>query len=203
MLRTPTWYVLLIAIMVGLPFAAEAKNRRHDQPVPVETIKPRIPLGIEGFFVRPSRRTMYIMGTAISPFFGGWRLIGTGPRRRLVGSDGALVQHYPEHVQFRITVQSLEAPNLYVDRDMLDVNDDMNRFLLNLHFRLKIFHGLDATEIKPDLVEQVGMPAEVPYDERVYRLNYTLPSVPIEDRVVLEVLRPDNGGRICKFHLDF
>ena len=201
MLRTIPRFALLVALL-ATPWFLSAKDPR-EPPVVVEVVKPRIPLGIEGFFVRPSRRTMYVMGTAHSSFFGGWRIVGTGPRRAVIGSDGTPVLQFPTHVQFRITAQAVDNPNLFVERDLLDINDDLNHFLLNLRFRLKIFHGLEATPVTPDLVELVGMPADVQYDERVYRLSFTLPPVPIEDRIVLEVLRPDNGKRLCKFHLEF
>jgi hypothetical protein len=142
------------------------------------------------------------MGTAISPFFSGWRVVGSGPRRAVLGADGVPVQYFPSRVQFRITALASDNPTMLVERDMLDVNEDANQFLLSLRFRLKVFRGLDNTVIAPDSVEMIGMPADVPYNERVYRLSYTLPAIPIEDRIVLEVLRPDDT-RICKFHLEF
>jgi hypothetical protein len=184
--------------MVPAVRAADKRDRRLN----VEVIKPQIPLGIEGFFMRPARRTLYLMGTAISPFFGGWRVVGSGPRRFVVGADGIPVQYFPSRVQFRVTAMTPDTPTLLVERDMLDVNEEPNQFLLDLRFRLKVFRGLDVTNIAPDSVEMIGMPADVRYNERVFRLSYTLPAIPIEDRIVLEVLRPDDT-RICKFHLEF
>jgi hypothetical protein len=192
--------VLLILTVAIVP-VVRADDKR-DKRLTVEVIKPQIPLGIEGFFMRPARRSLYLMGTAISPFFGGWRLVGSGPRRFVVGADGVPVQYFPSRVQFRITAMAVDTPTLLVDRDMLDVSEEPNQFLLNLHFRLKVFRGLEVRNIVPDAVEMIGMPADVRYNERVYRLSYTLPAIPIEDRIVLEVLRPDDT-RICKFHLEF
>jgi hypothetical protein len=47
----------------------------------------------------------------------------------------------------------------------------------------------------------IGVPADVPYDERVYRINFALDKLPITDRCVLEVLSP-TGERLTKFHFD-
>jgi hypothetical protein len=41
----------------------------------------------------------------------------------------------------------------------------------------------------------------MPYDERIYRIGFDMGKIPIQDRVVMEVLTP-TGQRLCKFHLD-
>ena len=64
-----------------------------------------------------------------------------------------------------------------------------------------IFDGLRQIVVQPDSVEMIGMPGEVPYDERIYRVAVDLENIPLTNRVVLEVRDPD-GERICKFHLD-
>ena len=45
------------------------------------------------------------------------------------------------------------------------------------------------------------MPAEVSYDERIYRIRFNLGRIPIDDRIVLEVFSP-TGERLSKFHVD-
>ena len=193
--------LLALATLLTGPIPSVAKDKKA-KPVQVEVLKQQIPMGIEGFFVRPARHTLYVIGTARSPLFGGWKIVGTGPHRAVLGPDGSRVRYFPQRLQFRVTVNATDNPTMLVDRDTLDVNDDMNHFLLNLRFRVKVFHGLDATALDPDEVELVGMPADVRYSERVYRMNFTLPPVPIEDRLVLEVLTPDEQ-RLCRFHLEF
>jgi hypothetical protein len=37
----------------------------------------------------------------------------------------------------------------------------------------------------------IGMPADVPYDERVYRININAGNLPITDRMVVEILSPE------------
>jgi hypothetical protein len=73
--------------------------------------------------------------------------------------------------------------------------------LLKLKFQLKAYHGLQARVIEPESVQMIGVPADVPYDERVYRINFALDKLPITDRCVLEVLSP-TGERLTKFHFD-
>jgi hypothetical protein len=45
-------------------------------------------------------------------------------------------------------------------------------------------------EIVPQSVEMIGMPADVPYDERVYRINVNAGNLPITDRLVVEIFSP-------------
>jgi hypothetical protein len=51
------------------------------------------------------------------------------------------------------------------------------------------------------MVKLVGMPMDVPYDERIYRVSFDLGEVPLADRIVLEVLSP-REERLTRFHLD-
>ena len=36
----------------------------------------------------------------------------------------------------------------------------------------------------------IGVPADVPYDERVYRINVDTGNLPITDRVIVEIFSP-------------
>src|SRR5207237_1969727 len=78
---------------------------------------------------------------------------------------------------------------------------DAPGFLRALRFRLIIHHELTSTTIEPDAIKNIGVPDDVPYDERIYRLNFTLPEVPVTDRLVLETHTSD-GALVCKFHLE-
>ena len=68
--------------------------------------------------------------------------------------------------------------------------DDPQELLLNLKFRIRAYNGLEVREITPQSIEMIGMPADVPYDERVYRININAGSIPITDRLVVEILSP-------------
>lgn len=191
--------LLIVLVVLVTQFRLAAAHR----PKPdANTLPGRIPLGINGFLVRPAQRSLYLLGTAFSRGFQGWRIVEGGHGRRIVAADGSSVRQFPSQLQFRVTASAPPGSPLQVDRDLLDWEGDLNQFLLDLGFRLKIFHGLKVTALEPDSVELIGMPADVLYDERVYRVSFTLPPVPIEDRLVLEVLDP-RRERLCKFHLDF
>jgi hypothetical protein len=60
---------------------------------------------------------------------------------------------------------------------------------------------LQMREIQPDSVEMIGVPADIAYDERIYRVRFNVDQLPVTDRCVLEVLLPD-GERLTRFHFD-
>jgi hypothetical protein len=47
----------------------------------------------------------------------------------------------------------------------------------------------------------IGVPSDISYDERIYRVTFNLNQMPITDRFVLEVRSPE-GNRMAKFHFD-
>ena len=159
-----------------------------------------IPLGMQTFAVKPWDAVMTVLASAENPHFEGWRRLIQGEKRRLVNASGEAVRFYPERVEFRITTGtriSLADAEPFPLRTSLSEND----YLLNLRFRVKIFHGLKQKIVHPESTEMIGVPADIPYDERIYRVAFDLGQVSMNDRVVLEVLTP-NGERLCKFHLD-
>jgi hypothetical protein len=71
---------------------------------------------------------------------------------------------------------------------------------LSLHVRVKVFQGLNAYEIEPANVELIGMPANIPYNERIYRATFHLNHVPSDARLMLEIF-DSKQERISRFHL--
>lgn len=159
-----------------------------------------VPLGADGFKFRDARETMFLLATAANPQFEGCRRIVDHGRRKLVDAKGAPVLAYPDIISFRITA-STRLKLLDVDQWPETAGQPLNRYLLGLRFRLRIFHGLSERVLQPDSVQQIGMPAEVSYDERIYRATFHLGQVPMADRIVLEVISP-RGERLSRFHLD-
>jgi hypothetical protein len=84
---------------------------------------------------------------------------------------------------------------------VVDAKDNLNAYLLNLRFELKVFAGLRKRELQPLAVKLIGVPADLPYDERIYRVSFELPNIPVEERIVLNVMTP-SGECLSKFHLD-
>jgi hypothetical protein len=169
------------------------------QRIPI-SVNGRIPLGIESFRLLPAKGDFYLMASAEdSGFIGMTRIMGN-EKGELVSSTGQKVKFYPEKIQFRLTASARER---MIEERPFDATEKigLEDLLTKLRFRLKIFHGLDARSIEPAFVDDIGMPKNVPYDERIYRIGFKLGKVPIEDRVVMEVYSP-SGERLCKFHLD-
>jgi hypothetical protein len=184
-----------MTFVLGAVLAATAQTR--GTPI---SVNGRVPLGIESFRLEPSRHDFYLMASAENPMFVGLRRVTVKDREQLVNSSGKEMTMYPERVQFRLTASAREK---LVDDRPFDTKSDLplDQLLDKLRFRVKVFHGLAYRYIQPAFVEDVGMPRRLPYDERIYRIGFELGKLPIEDRVVMEVLAP-NGDRLCKFHLD-
>jgi hypothetical protein len=81
---------------------------------------------------------------------------------------------------------------MLIDRPVqsVDVSNEPQELLLNLKFRIRAYNALEVHEIVPESVEMIGMPADVPYDERVYRINLNNVDLPITARLVVEILTP-------------
>ena len=160
----------------------------------------RVPLGWESFKVRSSGICFYLLGTVESPKFDGWQKVTVKERSHLYDASGQPVRAYPEEVQFRITASAREK---LLENQPFTIASaiPMNDYLLHLRFRLKVYHGVDWRIVRPASVEAIGMPADVSYDERIYRIRFNLGNIPIDDRLVLEVFSP-TGERLSKFHVD-
>jgi hypothetical protein len=120
-----------------------------------------------------------------------------GTHKRLVSADGDTIRHFPQRFSFRITAS---LRKMLIDRPVqsVDVSDEPHDLLLNLKFRIRAYNGLEAHEIAAESVEMIGMPADVPYDERVYRINLNNVDLPITARLVVEILTPQ-GELITHF----
>ncbi len=160
-----------------------------------------VPMGAEGFLLKPAARPFYLFATAQNAGFEGMHQVHVAGQAVLLDGQGHQVDHYPETLSFRVTASVWREKLLDVALFPVDAGMDTNDYLLNLRFRLLIFRGLHVQAVEPSAVTPIGMPAEVPYDERIYGLTFNLGRVPIQDRIVLEVLSPE-GERLCKFHLE-
>ncbi len=160
-----------------------------------------VPLGVEGFLLKPANRRFYLFALAQNPAFEGMYQARQDGHRVLLDSAGHRVSFYPGTVDFRVTATGWDETLINIGQFPVKAKVGLDDFLLHLRFRLKIFRALQTRSVYPSRVEVIGMPADIPYDERIYGLTFQLGEVPISDRVVLEILTP-NGQRIYKFHLD-
>jgi len=195
-----TFFVLLFVSTLPTVHAADSAR-----PIPTvaHLFHSVVPLGQDGLLLQPSKRSLILVASAQSSGFDGWQQVEANGNRLIYESTGYRVHHYPEYIDFRVTASARrDGYNLGEPLYPTPCNAEIDEYLLGLKFRLKIFHGIDAKVLEPKAVKLVGVPADMPYDERVYQVSFKLENVPVDDRLVLEVLSPE-GHRISKFHLEF
>jgi hypothetical protein len=159
-----------------------------------------VPLGTDALQLRPAKRVVNLLATAESHGFEGIRRVPDGDSMAVVGRDGRAVRYYPSQVSFRLTATG-RGHLQGIDAAPIDTQAELNDYILGLHFRLKVFRGVNFSFIEPQSVDMLGMPANINYDERIYHISFSLDHVPAEDRIVLEVL-DSSGERVSRFHLE-
>jgi hypothetical protein len=158
-----------------------------------------MPLGSDSILLRPANHRLNMLLSVECPEFAGMTTRGEGRDRTVVDSDGDTVEHYPSDMDFRFTIGSRTSTD-ELEPNEFQTKASIDHFQSNLHFRLKVFHGTHAKTYEPVDVKMLGVPADIPYDERIYHFSFKLNNVPVEDRMMLEVLDED-GNRVGKFHL--
>ena len=160
-----------------------------------------IPLGSEALVLEPARRAIQVLATAEAPQFEGWKLESRHNSPVLLDVAGKPVTELPRVINFRVT---LSARDKVLESNPLPVETtkDLNHFLLDVHFRLQVFRGMEMREIKPVTTKMIGIPADELSDERIYRTSFDVGSVRPDDRIVL-LITDGAGNRISKFHLEF
>jgi hypothetical protein len=168
-----------------------------------------IPLGSEVFSLSNNnsknskdQQEFYVIASATNAEFDGEQLWVDGDRHILKRADGAPVESYPRQLSFRISV-SERGGFLVVDSPMpiQSHGNSLNDFISSLKFEMRIFHALKCRVLHPAKITHIGIPPDVPANERVYQVTFDLGDVPISDRIVMHVLTPD-GGRMAKFNFD-
>jgi hypothetical protein len=183
----------VLAIIAAFGLAAIAGNAPHGG----NGLHPNIPAGYDVVVLKPSGANLSLMGLIECPELEGAQSASEGTHKRLVSADGDTIRHFPQRFSFRITASLRKT---LIDRPVaaVDVSDEPHELLLYLKFRIRAYNGLEAHEITPESVEMIGMPADVPYDERVYRINLNNVDLPITARLVVEILTPQ-GELITHF----
>jgi len=152
-------------------------------------LRSTMPAGYDVMVLKPSKATLSLMGLIECPELEGAQQVAEGTHKRLVSAEGETIKEFPRRFSFRITA-SLRKIFVEVPGTSIDVADDPQELLLKLKFRIRAYHALEVREVVPQSVELIGMPADVPYDERVYRINIDTGKIPITDRLVVEIFSP-------------
>jgi len=176
----------LLLIIAGFAFAAAAKN----SPKPMPSLRPNMPAGYDIMLLKPSKATLSLIGLIECPELEGAQQVAEGLHKKLVSADGSTIKEFPQRFSFRITAS---LKKVFLDSPVTSVAlpDDPHKLLLNLKFRVRAYNALQVREIVPQSIELIGMPADVPYDERVYRINIDAGKLPITDRLVVEIFSPE------------
>jgi hypothetical protein len=176
----------ILLIVAGLALVASARNG----PKSATALRSNIPVGYDVMLLKPSKATLSLIGLIECPELEGAQHVSEGSHAKLISSDGRTVKEFPQHFSFRITAS---IKKVFLDGPVasIELPDDPQQLLLHLKFRVRAYHGLEVREVEPQSIEMIGMPAEVPYDERVYRINIKAGNLPITDRLVVEVLSPE------------
>lgn len=160
-----------------------------------------MPLGAEAFDLKPANQRFYLLACMEDTRFDRLEISRVRSSRFVIDSTGHLWHDYPSKLAFRVTATALADILRNLDSDQITEPGDLNSFLLGLKFRLKVYRGLQVRVLPPDSVKMIGMPSDVPYNERVYRVSFDSSGIPVDDRLVLEVLSPQ-GQLLTRFHLE-
>ena len=149
-----------------------------------------MPAGYDVVVLKPSGVNLSLMGLIECPELEGAQHVALGLKSKIVAADGARINSFPHHFAFRITA-SLRKIVIDGPASSLDFSGSPQDLLLHLKFRIRAYHGLETREVEPESIEMIGVPADVPADERVYRIGVSVGDMPVVDRFVIEVLSPE------------
>lgn len=191
--------MILFSLATSLPLLAQVPT--SDDPNRVFWMKTPLPLGAEQITLQPSGKKFLLLGCIEDQRFNRLEVSRVQKSPFVIDAAGEVWRNYPKQVTFRVTASAIEPTLLSVDSYSVNESGDMNSFLLGLHFRLKSFRGLHMTELQPSSVSLIGVPADIPYGERVYRVSFDTGEFPVDSRLVMEVLSPQ-GQLLTRFHLE-
>lgn len=180
------WAVLAASTVLGATHTASpgSVNFRYEPGFHATT-----PSGYNILQLRPSGATVELMGLVECPEIEGMQQVSQGLKAKVISTQGVPVNYFPRHFSFRITA-TLRRTIPEPPDQIVNTEQDPRQFLLSLAFRLKIYHGLSMHQIEPDSVTLIGVPRDVAYDERIFRVEFDVDDLPVTDRLVLEAFSP-------------
>jgi hypothetical protein len=179
----------------------QSKLLPDDDPDEVYWYRAPLPLGADGFILEPAHREFYILSCVEDRRFNRLQVSRVRKSPFVIDAAGDIWKHYPAEVTFRVTATAMDPASIKSDIEKFTETGDLNGFLLGLHFRLKVFQGLNMQVVKPSSIHLIGVPSDVPYEERVYRVTFDTGDFPVDARMVMEVSSP-GGKLLSRFHLE-
>lgn len=186
---------LVWAAILCTSFLAIAGSPNHDAPFRWAT-----PAGYDVVVLKPAGVQLSLLGLIECAELEGAQQVNEGVSARIVAADGHTITHFPRNFSFRVTASLRKTLLTPVTTEINSSHDPLD-FLTKLKFILKSYNGMEMRLIEPESVQMIGVPADVPFDERIYRINFDLDQLPVTERFVLEVISPE-GERLTRFHFD-
>lgn len=190
--RAPSYGVAAAAFIL---FAASMVTAQQD----LAAYRAFTPAGGEVVLLKPSGAEITLLGLAECKELEGAQQVDHGLQARVVKANGAPMERFPKHFSFRVTA-TLRKTLIEEPGSVLKTNEEPALLLTRLKFKLKAYDGLQVRVIEPDSSVMIGVPVDVPYDERIYRVTFHLSgNEPPTTRFVLEVAEP-KGERLARLH---
>jgi hypothetical protein len=164
------------------------------------TLHSSIPAGYEIIQLQPSGAQLSLLGLIECPEIEGAQRFSEGLNARIVSASGVPLGQFPRRFSYRVTA-SLRKTVIDPPNSILKISGDPYELMLGLKFKLRAYNGLASEEILPASVTMIGMPADLPYDERVYRVSFDVGDRPVTERFVLDVYS-SAGERLSRFHFE-
>ena len=200
-LRLTVGALLLLVATVILPLAAQSNHAATLLAGGAWHLHARVPLGFEALLLRHSRVPIQILASAEVPEFEGWTLTHREDKLVLLDAAGRPVQSLPRSITFRVTVGTRDKIG---DSNPMptECTKSLNDFLLDMHFQVEVFRGMEMQQFEPVKTWMIGVPQNEASDERIYRSTFNLEDIHPNDRIVL-LITDGSGARLTKFHLEF
>lgn len=161
------------------------------------SLRSMTPAGYEIIQLQPSGAVLSLLGLVECNELEGAQHVSEGLDSKILLPDGGQLRRFPRRFSFRVTA-SLRRTVLDPPTAALKLPQDPAELLLDLKFKLRAYDALVSKEIAPESVTLIGVPADIPYDERVFRVSFDVGERAVTDRFVLEVYSPD-GERLGRF----
>ncbi|HUQ49784.1 MAG TPA: hypothetical protein VM056_03635 [Terriglobales bacterium] len=186
--------LVVAGLLLALVLTASGQQRQES------VFRTITPMGGDTVQLMPAKARLQILASMESKELEGVRQIRDGEDEFLRGPDGSAFKWYPKDLKFRFSIgSSLVA----IEKNPIhfETADAVNDFQATLRFQLKIFTGLKSEVLTPVETKMIGMPASVPYDQRIYSVRFQLPNeLPARERMRLEVL-DRYGNLVTKFQV--
>jgi hypothetical protein len=194
--RKSTISAALIVLLASARAPLYAGDPPSADPIVAHTYQSVVPLGSDAFLLKPAKQLVYVVASAGSVALEGVQRMGRDNHALLQTSSGEPLRAYPDYIDF--VVRASLVKKLFTDFPPHQVDTELEPadYLSQLRFQVRIYRGLHVTALRPAAISVESSDAT----SRTYRVSFAMRNVPIEDRVVLEVL--DAGGRrLTKFYM--